>query len=319
MSELDRYEELLEVIEKLNCEKKEIMSSKEYTFGRRISAISKILKSFNIHATVKGYEVTKAQKLVRKKYTDDVQKKTYSCIQYEIKENAKVAIYSCITGGYDDVQIPMIKNIEGVDYFLLVDDVQKYKKYEDIFYIIEIPKEIMQLGNVIANRYVKIHPFEFFSEYDYSIYLDGTIRVVSDIKSFISYCNPKTGIAMHAHNERVCIYNEAEACKVLKKGNKDKINQQMEKYRKEGFPPNYGMNEAAIIVTDLNNCNSKNILQAWYDEFINSGSMRDQLAWPYVLWKNGYKIEDIGCLGKNIFKNNKIEKISRKQFYGVEI
>lgn len=319
MNEQDKYNELLEVIEKLNSEKKKILRSEEYVFGHHIKVIFKILKSLNLEAIIRASQVLLAEKKVVKKYTDVNPKSLCKCIQYKVKENAKVAIYFCITGGYDDVQIPEIKKIEGVDYFLIVDEATRYQKYENVFHIIEISKDVIQKGNIIANRYVKMHPHNYFSNYDYSIYLDGTIRVVSDIKPFITYCNPKTGIAMHAHNERYCVYKEAEACKILKKGNAQKIDQQMKKYKKEGFPTNYGMNEAAIIVTDLNNSNSKSILCAWYNEFINSGSMRDQLAWPYILWKKGYSIDDVGCLGNNIFENNKIEKISRKQFCGVKI
>ena len=31
--------------------------------------------------------------------------------------------------------------------------------------------------------------------------------------------------------------------------------------------------------------------------------MRDQIALPYVMWKNGYSFEDVGLLGDNVFKN----------------
>ena len=111
---------------------------------------------------------------------------------------------------------------------------------------------------------------------------------------------------MHLHCERDCIYNEAIVCKYYNRGNYSKIKQQMEKYKKEGFPQRYGMLEANVIVCNLQNSTSIKILEDWWNEFIVSQSMRDQLALPYVLWKNHYKIDDVGIIGNNVNKNYKI-------------
>jgi hypothetical protein len=48
-------------------------------------------------------------------------------------------------------------------------------------------------------------------------------------------------------------------------------------------------------------------MKKWWDEFERSNSGRDQLSLPYVLWKNNKCIEDIGELGNNILKDNRID------------
>jgi hypothetical protein len=77
----------------------------------------------------------------------------------------------------------------------------------------------------------------------------------------------------------------------------------MEKYKREGLPSHFGLFEATVIVSDLNNPKSSDLLDSWYKEFSDSNSMRDQLALPYVIWKKGFSIEDIGFLGDNLKRN----------------
>ena len=83
----------------------------------------------------------------------------------------------------------------------------------------------------------------------------------------------------------------------------------MEKYEKEGFPHNFGLCEASIIVVDLDNPNSKKLMNDWWNELLNSGSGRDQIALPYVIWKNGMRMDDIGWLGDDLFANPKFRNV----------
>lgn len=69
------------------------------------------------------------------------------------------------------------------------------------------------------------------------------------------------------------------------------------------------MNEATVIVSDLKNNEAARLLDEWYSEFVRAGSLRDQLSWTYILWKNNYKISDVGILENNIYKNYKLEMI----------
>lgn len=300
-------EELYNAIETLNKEKNETKKSKEYKLGKAICMYFSDIVNFRYKKIIKNLKNKKVSKIIKKKYYHpDKYEYTENDIDYK---NKKIAIYTCILNNYDKLQKPLVK-FDNVEYFIITDNVDKYKEYRDIYKIIEIPKEISDKGNIIANRYVKLHPKNFFEGYDYAIYLDGNVRVVSDIRTFIKRCSTEIGIAMHIHRERNCIYEEAEVCKMLGRGNVEKINEQIEKYQKEEFPKKYGMNEATIIVSNLKNDNAYKLLDEWYLEFINSESLRDQLAWPYILWKNHYKITDVGILGNNIYENYKVEMIN---------
>ena len=71
--------------------------------------------------------------------------------------------------------------------------------------------------------------------------------------------------------------------------------------------PKFGLFECTIIVTDLHNNKGIELLDKWWNEFIKSESMRDQISLPYVIWKNGYSIDDIGNLGYNLKLNPKFK------------
>lgn len=64
-----------------------------------------------------------------------------------------------------------------------------------------------------------------------------------------------------------------------------------------------------MIISDIKNKTSQELLDSWWKEYLNSESMRDQIALPYVLWSRNIKTEDIGNLGNNI-NNNYLLKIN---------
>lgn len=156
-----------------------------------------------------------------------------------------------------------------------------------------------------------MHPFELFPEYDYAVYIDGNVCIASDISALINVPEEgKVGFAMHRHVLRDCIYEEAEACILYGKGSPNQLRKQITQYRLEGFPTKYGMLEATVIFYHLQNKECQALMSEWWNEFIKYGSMRDQIALPYVLWKKGYKISDVGCLGENVYRNSKFQVLS---------
>jgi len=296
--------ELFSAIEKLNQEKKDVIN--HFQMQNSIQSFFYLLKNRKIKKTLLLMREKIILKFVKNK-TDSITRVPdiffNNSADYKKK---KIAVYTCIVGDYDVPQEPLVKT-ENVDFFLFTDSLDKYKDLSSSFSIKEIPLNLQEKGCVLANRYIKFHPKVFFQNYDYAIYIDGNVRIISDIRPLVNCCTSATGLAMHWHRFRQCVYEEARLCVLLRKGKKKLIKDQMKKYRKEGLPEKYGLNEANMIVSDLNNEISCRLLDLWWNEFVRSGSMRDQLAWPYILWKNGFSIKDVGFLGKDICQNSKLE------------
>lgn len=214
-------------------------------------------------------------------------------------ENIKIAVYGCITGGYDVVKQPVYVG-DDTTYHIFTDKISTTAGVWQ--------EHMLDCGENAneANRYYKFHPFETFGDYDFAIYTDGNVKVLSDVSTICSIARKsKTGIAMHRHHARECAYQEALACKYYKRGNFDKIMEQLQKFRIEGFPEDFGLCEATIIVYDLKNPNAEKIAKQWWEEYIRSDTKRDQISFPYVLWKNGFKIDDVGDLGNDLMGNPK--------------
>ena len=209
----------------------------------------------------------------------------------------KIAVYTCVVGGYDKVNDPIIIN-ENIDYFVFSDQTIHSKIWKQK----EIPEKILDLdNNILINRYLKFHPEELFQNYDFAVYIDGNVQVISDITPLLKYTKNKLGVAFHSHSYRDSIYNEVEVLtKVVKRGDPTKLNKQVTAYRKEGFPDKYGLPEATIIITDLNNEKAAIFFDQWWEEFIRSRSFRDQVSLPYILWRNGISTDEVTLLGNNL-------------------
>lgn len=279
---------MLELIEQFNKDKIKYHNSKKFKIVRLLKMIKKLFIERNF-SPLKNY--IKGIKL--KRYEE---KYEIINVTFEPVLDKKIVVYSCIVGNYDSVKDPIYFN-DNVEYILFSDKDIK----SNFWKVRKIPSKVLKLKNkTLINRYIKLHPFEFFKDYDYSIYIDGNIKTLTDISGFVNCINNKTGIAMFKHHSRDCIYTEEKACLLQNKGNKDKIIEQINKYKLENFPKKYGLLEGTIIVSDLKSKEAYKLLNDWWNEFYESGSLRDQLSLPYILWKNNYRVKDIGFLGNNI-------------------
>jgi hypothetical protein len=123
-----------------------------------------------------------------------------------IKGN-KIVVYTAIFGNYDDLKNQKIK-IEGVDFYCFTDN--KNLK-SNLFKIVLVEPEY---GDNTRNAKIyKILPHKFFSKYEYSIWIDGSIIIKKfDLEELINKYLVKDNIALFKHPDRDCIYDEVFAC-----------------------------------------------------------------------------------------------------------
>ena len=75
---------------------------------------------------------------------------------------------------------------------------------------------------------------------------------------------------------------------------------QMDRYKKEGFPENYGLLQSNILLRKHNKQDCIKLMEEWFNE-IKNGSHRDQLSFNYVSWKN--KEINIVYMDSHIYKS----------------
>jgi hypothetical protein len=117
---------------------------------------------------------------------------------------------------------------------------------------------------------------------------------------YLIYLLNKYGFVSNLHRHRNCIYKELEACIRLKKDDPQIMQKQINSYRSAGMPEHYGLIEANLLVRDHHNPACIEIMERWWQE-ITRHSCRDQLSLPFVLWKMGISVPEIGQISSNVY------------------
>ena len=200
----------------------------------------------------------------------------------------KIVVYTSIFGGYDGLHENQFQ-MEGVDYICFTDSDIK-SKTSKILKSTPIYKD----PNRNAKKY-KILPHRYLKDYDYSVWIDGNILVVSDIRELVTQNNYQ----VFDHNQtqldpRDCIYDEYNAIIALGqqnggnyKDNPQLMYNQVKRYIDEGYPKNNGLATNPIILRNHNDSDVIKTMEDWWNE-IKYNSRRDQLSFNYIAWKNGF-------------------------------
>lgn len=199
----------------------------------------------------------------------------------DIKNN-KIAIYTAFTGNYDELKEPEFID-ENCDYICFTD---KNDLESDFWEIREMDDSFLD-NNRKAKQY-KIFPNKFLSEYKYSFWLDGTFKIKGSIRQYI-YNNLKKGSNMLTviHTERDCVYREYEISKKIPRYPSAIMEEQVNCYKKEGFPSSYGLAVMGAIFRKHDDEDVIRLMNGWWDEIIKF-SNQDQLSFAYVAWKQDF-------------------------------
>ena len=134
-----------------------------------------------------------------------------------------------------------------------------------------------------------------------SLWIDGNIEILSPVsKLFNENIDSEKSVFIPQHPERNCIYAEGLAVIRLKKDTKENINKQLNGYREEGFPSDYGLVQSNIIIRKHNDYECIKLMEKWWEELKNK-SHRDQLSFNYAVWK--LQTDIVSYLDKNIYKS----------------
>jgi|LSQX01.2.fsa_nt_gb hypothetical protein len=191
----------------------------------------------------------------------------------------KPIVYTCVYGDYDDLKDqPDI----GADYICFTDnpnlksDVWEVR-YEPIYQHLH--------PRLRAKFYKLICPFDTLS-----LFIDGSIEITDPkiIDKLSEYLDNGWATYIHPSN-RDCIEKELEASLPMEKYHGHPLTEQVEYYFSQGFPKHYGLWACGVMLRDgrFTNFGSKWMLEnlAW--------SYQDQLSLPYLLWREGFRIDTI--------------------------
>lgn len=147
-----------------------------------------------------------------------------------------------------------------------------------------------------SNRHCKILVHEHLGV-EYSIYHDGNIKMFIDPGEAIERWLRDADIAVFAHPDRDCVYDEAMACIEQGRAQPGAVGDQMARYRQEGYPEGVGL-AACWVLVRRHTPEVKRFNEAWWAEYAK-GAKRDQLSFNHTCWKLGMRYTTIPG---NLFK-----------------
>lgn len=224
-------------------------------------------------------------------------------------EGQSVVVYTAIFGNSTPINNPMFMN-PNYKYVIFTDqEIPEQCLWEKMEMPLKMPCELSDAGK---NRWLKLHPHILFPEYEFSVYIDGGIILMSDVLPYVASME-ESFLATHVMSAPVdCVYESSKTVISAKKAPKALVIEQMDYYKKQGFPEHYGMYENGVLVRKHMDDKCIKIMDEWWDE-LDRFSKRDQMSLSYVLWKNHITDHDILILGNNIFRN------PRFRFYDMKI
>lgn len=136
------------------------------------------------------------------------------------------------------------------------------------------------------SRKYKFLSHQYLAQYNLVCYIDANMNL---------HTEPPSKPVWFAHPMRKDVKTEATRCIQLKKDDAHTIQRQLDFYKKEGFPDKSGLYQNGFFVRE--HSAEQNKLMEYTMQLLQQYSCRDQLAFPFAIWKTG-------ITPPNILKNN---------------
>lgn len=219
----------------------------------------------------------------------------------------RIAIYTAIFTHDQNFLYDALKDCqylsEDCDYYCFTNSRHIVSHLWKIIYV-DLPKNF---NPRLYARFIKIMPHinSFLKNYDYTIWLDGAHVIQYDPEYIINKYMVDCDICLLPHPDRECLYEEASICIDYGLDLKERIERQIEKYKKENYPIKNGLFASYVLIRKMNS-NMMKFNEEWWDE-LKKNSIRDQISLPYILWKNSIKHNIIPGHASN-YDSDKVEK-----------
>lgn len=195
-----------------------------------------------------------------------------------LEKRKRLVVYTALFGGYDCLRDPS-KSFKGCDFVCFTD--QKHLK-SDVWEIRFVGE--CDLTNNMMNRRYKMLPHLYFPEYDNSLYVDANIIILRSPFFLVEKYLLNFHFSVPKHFSRNCLYDESEVVVKTGKAKLSDVNLQMDVYKADFFPKDFGLSENNILLRKHNSPSVIALMNRWWGE-VNYYTKRDQLSLMYCLWK----------------------------------
>jgi GT2 family glycosyltransferase len=196
----------------------------------------------------------------------------------------RIVVYTALFGDYDEL-LPVETPDSNADYVCFSDMERETCGVWKI-----VPSPFYHPDPVRMARYVKLHPFDLFPDYEWAMWVDGNLSFKESVSDCVRSVEA-TGsqVAMIPHKYRDCVYGEALECLRCGKGFAGDVVRQVLTYLSEGIPGHGGMYETNCMIMNLKNSDLEDSFSLWWQQ-VERYSCRDQIALGHVLHARSLRI-----------------------------
>ena len=215
-----------------------------------------------------------------------------------------VTIYSANFGNYDPdpysvlhLQRPNVK----YKWLTQVGEADRlWDRKDDGWLVVEVapdnalsPDTPTRFIDAKKNRICKLQPHRFgiLNDSDINVYIDSN-KQLFDIDKLLEYCerlynDPDTDAYFYNHEHRTTVRQELKEIIDWRRDDPARVKKQFTEYWKEGFRDDISLCVASVQIRKTHAPELQKFLDCWWNE-VKHKSYRDQISWPYAIWKTGF-------------------------------
>ncbi|MGH9441845.1 MAG: glycosyltransferase domain-containing protein [Thermoanaerobaculia bacterium] len=194
----------------------------------------------------------------------------------------RCCVYTVSYGPDEPLSVQEVRAQSNVDFIAFVDDPAITSETWQIRHL----PPLLPDDPGRSSRYVKMHPHVLLSDYDASLYIDGSIllrRRPEDIFESLLFGVTDT-MACVRHDQRRRIDEEAEAVAAWDLDDPAVVAEQLRAYALDGHDGTVPMISAGFLLRFHNDKRVVAFMEAWFSH-VMAFSRRDQLSFPHVAEK----------------------------------
>ena len=152
---------------------------------------------------------------------------------------------------------------------------------EENGWIVRRPSRRYRDGRLEAKEYkLQAH---IYVDSRHSIWVDASTSLLKHPAEFVKCLGEDKSLAVFRHPGRRCVYDEGAAVISARKATAESVDIQMEQYRADGYPVNYGLGACGVVVRRHNKMMRRFNLR-WWIELMSYKNYRDQLCFNFSAW-----------------------------------
>jgi hypothetical protein len=199
------------------------------------------------------------------------------------RRRSRRVVYTCLFGYSERFNDFTYERDADVDFICFTDDPELRSEFWTIRFVPSINPDPAK-----AAKQVKALPHIFLPEYDCSLYIDNTVQLQARPRYFFDHvlAASSSPLVCFRHPERACVYDEADEVVRLGLDEPARVHEQMEQYRRAGYPTKNGLAQGSFLLRRHNDRSLVPVMNDWFAQ-VSRYSRRDQLALNPAMWAHG--------------------------------